>query len=279
MVERGLILPQGWTGVAVDGEALSSETVHQRVGDPLTAAVPDLYQQVELRVEHGLLPRVSGWLSLGHGWARVHGGLHDQRYERHSGLMDPAMGLRWSVVQDDARGHHLAVETGWQSGTEAWGNVRPEQAWDALHVGVAARERLGALAVSGQADWVMRPPCCAGQAVDWGVPATDVHQRVDPGDGPRVVVDALLQAGPLLGRAGIDATWRGRLDLWPEGVILTTTRERYAEGDVWVGGGLQLTRGVALDARWSRPWMRRDWSEGPWASLDSRVGLGVDAWF
>jgi len=258
-VERGDVLARGWTEVSTE---LTREAVDLRTAEGDADLWTDRWQ-VDLR--HGWLPRVEAFLrlrttrrqgvpalldpqagSLAHRSARV---------QVYGGFLDPAMGLRGALLKQDWPGTWVSWEAGYKapygpdggegaSGGLAGLSTGTPDAWGAL----SARRRIGALRLGLTTGWVIRfPGLVSGLASE-----PDAVVRRDPGDGPQVGGDALLQAGPLFTEARID--WR---HFGPEvqrvrpatGPVVRRVDKAAGSQLMWtVRAGTQLSRGLMASA-------------------------------
>lgn len=226
-VERAPVLVMGWT--------TTSATVGTAGG--------------ELALSHGLWRRVDGWLDV--GW-RATDGAQWERSSFGAGallLSAPSTWLRWEV------GHRTSLRpvTGLADAL-ATGVATPVS-----FTGVVVRQRSGGLRVDLEIEagvahpgsWGVGPPVDAcGDA--WAT----ARGWLAPGFVGRGRVDALLQAGPLLGGGGLtgEATTarRALTDApdpdatcdapWRAGPVTPATQDWVVDA----GGGIQLSRGLSL---------------------------------
>lgn len=223
-VERTLLVPRGWT--------LASLSYSAR--DLPEAPGASSVQTLRAEVAHGLLPRVDVRAALP---------LHEVRGRfgaRRAGIGDGSLACRLALLERDPPLTALAVELGvgtpsGRGGAQpvALGSGTPD-----LSAGLAARRRLGALALSASVGGILRLP----GRVAYVPGSVGDHGVVDPSDELVARLDALLQAGPLLG--GISSLHGAR------GAYTVEERVKPWAGWSWsieARGGVQPTRGITVE--------------------------------
>lgn len=230
-VERGLVLPKGWTEVGVD---LARKVADERwTASGATEVAPARYARWTqvVRLRHGVAPGLELWVTV--PW-------HQARLGSASvaGLGDAAFGARIGLGDREPPRRALALELAWESASAtevpiALGVGTPE-----CEIALAGRAEIGALALSARGGYAARLP----GPVRW-LPGT-----IDPGDLVRGRLDARFQFGPFVALAQPTVTARGD-------TVVSGVRARDSGGiavDVRVGGLVALTR--AVEVGFDRAW-------------------------
>lgn len=255
-VERGLVLPKGWTELAV---ALGRKRADERWSDAGEAVALDgrytlLTEQVALR--HGVAPGHELWLVVPWHQARLEG--DDAAVE--AGLGDVRFGWRWQLLRREPPSTALAIELAWEAATADEGPTLPLGAGTSeLWFGVAGRRQLGGLALTARVDAVHR---LTGR-VAYLSEGREPSQLLSPGDLVVGSLEALLQAGPLLLSATPRLGWRGDARVGPDTGALRRLDDTDATfADLRLGVGLALTRAVELGYAHERPIVGEDFTFG-----------------
>jgi hypothetical protein len=235
-VERPLTVPRGWftttAGVA---------RVQPPGGGRRTVSA--------VEVRYGVLPRLEVRATVGLATRTVGG-------RRGSGLDDPEIGVRWSVLRREPPATSVAVDLGWRAPYGAIaGGVPLAAGVGVLRPSLLASRQLGPVRLVGAVGGVVRVPEGGGDAPD----------------GWTAAASALVQLGPLAPFTSVAAEgarpWVGAPDERPW-------------VDALAGIGLQLTRGLGVALGSGGPLTRR--GSGPVQRAEPRgatTRLSVEASF
>lgn len=240
-VERGLVLPKGWTELVVAVGRKRATEAWSAAGDPVPLGGVFVRWTESLTLRHGLLPGHEVWLSV--PW-------HQQRFQdrRASGVGDVSFGWRVGLLRTEPPGAAVALELGWTGALGATTSELPlGSGASAGTVGIAARRRFGLLALTGRVGWTHRFPGEVGT-----LPGPD--RVVAPGDLLAGEGEALLQGGPLHLVARPRVARRGAARAGQERGALRVLRGTDALTlDLTLSAALALTRGVELSVAHELP--------------------------
>lgn len=237
-VERSLWVPMGWT--LVQGSAWSKRIrgAWSDQGRPIPADGDWRMSGSDLTVRHGWGGRMEWWLSADYR-AQSRSGSGRPLQER--GLVDPEMGVRWGLLEQEASGSWMAIDLFTQAAAGADGSPLdgpvPQLALSSgvSHLGsrLSLRQRVGALRFDGSLASSRAIPTLVGH-VD------SAPGRLDVGWTVRVDAEVWLQAGPLWAAGALDASHRSTARV--EGVPVWEPRRRWSNAGV--RGGIQVSRGA-----------------------------------